>query len=80
MSDDSFRTDAEERRRNPELRALIDDMLERVREMHRHNSMWDPYERARAEAALEQIMARVRREAGTREEMSLDSDASGEEE
>ncbi len=63
MSDTTPWSAAEERRRNPELRALIDEMLERVREMHRHTSMWEPDERARAEAALEQIMARVRRQA-----------------
>ena len=53
-----------ERRTNLELRALIDEMLSRVREMHRQTHVWDPAERARAEAELEAIMARVRREAG----------------
>lgn len=51
-----------ERRANLELRVLVNDMLERVRELHRNSQVWDPGERARAEADLESIMARVRRE------------------
>ena len=65
-----------ERRTNLELRALIDEMLSRVREMHRNTQVWDPAERARAEAELEAIMARVRREAGrTPEEAQPTPDA-----
>ena len=51
-----------ERRTNLELRALVNDMLQRVRELHRNTQVWDPAERAKAEADLESIMARVRRE------------------
>ena len=43
------------------LRALIDEMLERVRELNRVNAVWSTDERARAEAELDAIMARVRR-------------------
>ena len=52
---------AQDRRANPELRRLIEDMLERVREMNRKIGVWSTEERARAEAELEVVMARVRR-------------------
>lgn len=55
-----------DRRSNPELRRLIEDMLERVRQMNRNVLIWTPEERARAEADLESVMARVRRLAGER--------------
>jgi hypothetical protein len=55
-----------DRRNNLVLRALIDEMLERVREMNRNNGIWNSEERARAEAELEGIMARVRRVAASR--------------
>lgn len=48
------------------LRALIDEMLERVRELNRSNGVWTSEERARAEAELDAIMARVRRVAAQR--------------
>jgi hypothetical protein len=54
-------TKASERRSNLVLRALIDEMLERVREMNRQSGVWTPEDRARAEAELDSIMARVRR-------------------
>lgn len=53
-----------DRRSNLVLRALIDDMLERVRELNRNSSIWTDEEREHAEAELEQVMARVRRIAG----------------
>jgi hypothetical protein len=56
-----------ERRSNLVLRALIDEMLERVRELNRSSGNWTAEERARAEAELESIMARVRRVAATRD-------------
>ena len=56
-----------ERRSNLVLRALIDEMLDRVRELNRDNVFWTPDERARAEAELESVMARVRRVAAARE-------------
>ena len=55
-----------ERRSNLVLRSLIDEMLERVRELNRRATEWTPDDRARAEADLESIMARVRRIAARR--------------
>ncbi len=57
---------APDRRSNSELRRLIEEMLERVRQMNRNVLIWSPEERARAEADLESVMARVRRLAGER--------------
>lgn len=54
------------RRNNLMLRALIDEMLERVRELNRASGVWTTDERARAEAELDAIMARVRRVASQR--------------
>jgi hypothetical protein len=45
---------------------LIDEMLEQVRELHRHAGPWPEAEREAAEAALERIMTQVRSEASTR--------------
>jgi hypothetical protein len=64
MSDPSKKPETQDdRRTNVALRALIDEMLDRVRDLNRHAGSWDPEERARAEAELEAIMARVRRQA-----------------
>ena len=52
-----------DRRTNLVLRALIDDLLERVREMHSGGGAWSPVERTQAEAELEAIMSLVRLEA-----------------
>ena len=52
-----------ERRANRALRNLIDEMLDRVRELNRNNSIWTPEERAEAEETLALIMDRVRRQA-----------------
>jgi hypothetical protein len=52
---------ASDRRSNLVLRALIDEMLERVRELNRRAETWSGTDRARAEAELDSIMARVRR-------------------
>ena len=57
---------AQERRSNLVLRALIDEMLEQVRELNRSTSADDASERAQAEAQLDAIMARVRRVAATK--------------
>lgn len=54
---------ATDRRSNEVLRALVDEMLERVRELSRHTTAWSAEERSQAEAELEVIMARVRRTA-----------------
>jgi hypothetical protein len=50
-----------DRRSNLVLRALIDEMLERVRELNRNTGEWTADERTRAESELDSIMARVRR-------------------
>ncbi|HEU4586682.1 MAG TPA: hypothetical protein VFR95_13090 [Gemmatimonadaceae bacterium] len=52
-----------ERRSNDVLRALVTEMLERVRQLDRHATAWTPAERAQAESELEAIMKRVRGEA-----------------
>ena len=52
-----------ERRSNDVLRALVTEMLERVRQLNRHATAWTPGERAQAESELEAIMQRVRGEA-----------------
>ena len=52
---------ASDRRSNLVLRALIDEMLERVRELNRNAGSWPAPARAKAESDLDAIMARVRR-------------------
>lgn len=52
-----------ERRSNVVLRALVNEMLDRVRDLSRRTEAWTPEERAQAEADLEMIMERVRQEA-----------------
>lgn len=59
MSDSTGGTH-EERRRNPLLRLLIDEMLEQVREINRHAAAWTPEERQQAEAELHRVMEQVR--------------------
>ncbi|HEY3285516.1 MAG TPA: hypothetical protein VGJ96_00185 [Gemmatimonadaceae bacterium] len=51
------------RRSNFILRALIDEMLEQVRGLDRHSAEMASEERVRAEQALDELMARVRRAA-----------------
>ena len=65
-SSDERRPRASDRRSNLVLRALIDEMLERVRELNRNTGVWTGDEHARAEAKLDEIMARVRRIASKR--------------
>ena len=52
-----------ERRSNEVLRALVTEMLDRVRQLNRHATAWTPGERAQAESELEAIMQRVRSQA-----------------
>jgi hypothetical protein len=59
----------DDRRSNLILRALIDEMLERVREMNRNTGIWTSADRERAEAELDSIMARVRRVAAQKHSM-----------
>ena len=65
-SDPELPDQGDDRRSNLVLRALIDEMLERVREANRMTGVWSAGERSRAEAELEAIMARVRRVASKR--------------
>ena len=67
---------ASERRSNLVLRALIDEMLEQVRELNRTTGGQDADERAKAEAQLDSIMARVRRVAA-RKHAEPGADGSG---
>jgi hypothetical protein len=59
---------ASDRRANLVLRALIDEMLERVRGLNANPATMTTDERSRAEAELESIMARVRRYAALRDQ------------
>ena len=52
-----------QRRSNFILRALIDEMLEQVRELDRHSAAWTPDQRAQREREVDELMARVRRAA-----------------
>jgi hypothetical protein len=54
---------AAERRSNDVLRALVTEMLDRVRQLNRHATAWTAGERAQAESELEAIMQRVRSQA-----------------
>jgi hypothetical protein len=49
-----------DRRSNLELRAVIDEMLERIRDYRALTGAWTPEERAQAEHELEVIMTRIR--------------------
>ncbi|MDQ6828163.1 MAG: hypothetical protein M3081_04795 [Gemmatimonadota bacterium] len=55
--------DVGERRTNVVLRALIDELLERVRELHRNGPSWSAADRDRAMASLELIMMQLKRAA-----------------
>lgn len=54
-----------ERRRNPHLRALVDEMLASIR-VAANRELWTPEERASYEQDLAAIMTRVRAEATAR--------------
>ncbi|HEY7894821.1 MAG TPA: hypothetical protein VIC24_07985 [Gemmatimonadaceae bacterium] len=54
---------AVERRSNVVLRSLVNEMLQRVRDLSRRTAAWSVEERTQAEAELERIMSRVRDEA-----------------
>ena len=53
----------DKRRSNFVLRALVDEMLEQVRDLDRTSATMSPEERSTAEQTLDQLMARVRRAA-----------------
>jgi hypothetical protein len=50
----------QDRRSHLELRAVIDEMLERIRDYRELTGAWTPDERAQAERELDAIMARIR--------------------
>jgi hypothetical protein len=62
VADTSQKVQTEDRRARAGFRALIEEMMQQIREAARRDD-WTPEERARAEADLERIMASVRREA-----------------
>ena len=64
MSESTSNGREPERRHRSGLRAMIDEMMEQIRTATQH-ATWTPEERARAEADLARIMARVREEALT---------------
>jgi hypothetical protein len=51
---------SQDRRSNLELRAVIDEMLERIRDYRVLTGAWTPEERAQAERELDAIMTRIR--------------------
>jgi hypothetical protein len=51
-----------ERRKNPHLRELIDEMLASVR-VAVNRDLWTPEERAHAETELNELMGRIRSQA-----------------
>jgi hypothetical protein len=57
------RAEGKERRGNLVLRALIDQMLDKVREVNRNSQKWSDAELARSQTELEALMARVRKAA-----------------
>lgn len=63
MTDSSGPAGGRERRANHVLRALIDEMLELVRNISRMRDSWSADELASAEAELQVLMARVRKAA-----------------
>ena len=62
MPDAGPKVQTEDRRARAGFRALIEEMMQQIREAARRED-WTPDERARAEADLERIMACVRRQA-----------------
>jgi hypothetical protein len=54
--------DGTERRRNPHLRELVDEMLASIRAAH-NVDLWTPEERSRCEADMARIMQSVREQA-----------------
>ncbi|MEO7999147.1 MAG: hypothetical protein ABI852_16960 [Gemmatimonadaceae bacterium] len=66
MAQDSSQfSGGEERRRNPRLRELVDEMLATIRAAH-HVDLWTPQERASCEAEMARIMGTVREHALSR--------------
>lgn len=66
MSQDSSQQVGSERRKNPRLRELVDEMLATIRAAA-HVDLWTPQERASCEAEMARIMNAVREHAVTRD-------------
>ncbi len=62
MSKSESRTPGTERRRNPHLRELIEEMMASIR-VAAGADLWTPAERAKCEADMARIMASVRERA-----------------
>lgn len=62
MPQDSSTYSGGERRANPRLRELVDEMLATIRAAH-HVELWTPQERASCEAEMARIMGSVREHA-----------------
>ncbi|MEP6779763.1 MAG: hypothetical protein ABJC26_07730 [Gemmatimonadaceae bacterium] len=62
MPQDSSQTDGAERRSNPRLRELVDEMLASIR-ASANVELWSPQERAACEAEMARIMSSVREHA-----------------
>lgn len=65
MTDSNVPPGGAERRNNPHLRELVDEMLASVRAAVQVD-LWTPAERARCEADMARIMAEVREHAMSR--------------
>ena len=65
MAQDSSTYSGGERRANPRLRALADEMLATIRAAN-HVDLWTPQERASCEAEMARIMGSVREHALSR--------------
>lgn len=65
MPQDSSQHDGGERRTNPRLRELVDEMLATIRAAAKVD-LWSPQERAACEAEMARIMTSVREHAVTR--------------
>lgn len=65
MAQDSSTYSGGERRANPRLRELVDEMLATIRAAH-HVELWTPQERASCEAEMARIMGSVREHALSR--------------
>ena len=69
MAQDSSQYSGGERRGNPRLRELVDEMLATIRAAH-HVDLWTPQERASCEAQMAHIMGTVREHALARDRAS----------
>ena len=66
MAQDSSQQSGDDRRKNPRLRELVDEMLATIRAAA-HVDLWTPQERAACEVEMSRIMSSVREHAITRD-------------